>query len=306
MTTLIGALLIGATLGLLGSGGSAITVPILVYLIGHDAKVSIAESMAIVGAISFVGAIPKAFAKHVDWKSVIWFGIPAMAGTYIGAWLGGLSSDALQLTVFGVVVILAAILMLRKAFGKSAIEDLAGEAGNRRPFNLLCVTKITFEGVLVGILTGFVGVGGGFLIVPALLMLEKLPIKTAIGTSLVIIALKSAIGFGKYQFILAQQGLSVDLQTIVAFVLIGVAGCAIGQKLNTSMNQQSLKRVFAIFLVLIGAFVIIREGGKLWERPINKPSTSIQQTSTEPQLNLRFDFNQTIQDDQVSLRPSNG
>ena len=170
MTTLIGALLIGATLGLLGSGGSAITVPILVYLIGHDAKVSIAESMAIVGAISFVGAIPKAFAKHVDWKSVIWFGIPAMAGTYIGAWLGGLSSDALQLTVFGVVVILAAILMLRKAFGKSAIEDLAGEAGNRRPFNLLCVTKITFEGVLVGILTGFVGVGGGFLIVPALLM----------------------------------------------------------------------------------------------------------------------------------------
>ncbi len=272
MATLIGALLIGATLGLLGSGGSAITVPILVYLIGHDAKISIAESMAIVGLISLVGAIPKAAARHVDWKSVIWFGLPAMLGTYIGAWLGGLASDALQLTVFGVVVILAAALMLRNAFGARA-NDSDSQPQERRAHDWLCILKITCEGVLVGALTGFVGVGGGFLIVPALLMLERLPIRTAIGTSLVIIAMKSAIGFGKYQYILGSQGLSVDFQTIVAFALIGVAGCAVGQKLNTRMNQLSLKKVFAVFLVLIGVYVIFHEGGKLVGHPVNQPAT---------------------------------
>lgn len=123
MTTLIGALLIGLTLGLLGSGGSAITVPILVYLVGHGAKASIAESMAIVGIISFAGAIPKATTDLVNWNSVLWFGTPAMLGAYLGAWLGGLSSDSVQLTVFGVVIILAAVFMLKNAFGASNDTD---------------------------------------------------------------------------------------------------------------------------------------------------------------------------------------
>ena len=97
--TIIGALLIGITLGLLGSGGSALTVPVLVYFVGHDAKVSIAESMAIVGLICVVAAVPYARRKSVDWHSVIYFGVPGMAGTFAGAWLGGISSDALQLAV---------------------------------------------------------------------------------------------------------------------------------------------------------------------------------------------------------------
>ena len=262
MTTLIGALLIGTTMGLLGSGGSAITVPILVYLVGHDAKISIAESMAIVGIISLVGSIPKAAAKYVDWPSVIWFGLPAMAGTYVGAWLGGRASDALQLSVFGIIVIFAAIFMLRNAFSKSNNQPL-DEQPKRPPHNFLTVTKIVTEGMTVGMITGFVGVGGGFIIVPALMMLEKLPIRTAIGTSMIIIAMKSAIGFTKYHFILEAQGLSIDLQTIVVFSVIGLAGCAIGQKMNTKFHQATLKKIFAIFLVLIGGFVIIREGGKL-------------------------------------------
>ncbi len=282
MTTIIGALLIGATLGLLGSGGSAITVPILVYLVGHDAKVSIAESMAIVGAISLAGAIPKAIAGHIDWKSVIWFGIPAMLGTYLGAWLGGLATDALQLTVFGGVVILSAIVMMRKAFGSGPSEEKVIE---RRSHNLVSSLKIIGEGVLVGILTGFVGVGGGFLIVPALLMLEKLPIRTAIGTSLVIIALKSLIGFAKYQYILFELGLSVERETILVFSLIGVAGCAVGQRLNTKMNQRTLHKVFAVFLVLIGAFVIFRESGKLTDHQHQKSGNQLPSAVSGPNLN---------------------
>lgn len=274
MTILIGAFIVGITLGLLGSGGSAITVPILVYLVGHDAKVSIAESMAIVGIISMTGAFPKAMAKHVDWRSVIWFGIPGMAGTYLGAWLGGIASDALQLTVFGTVVIVAAIMMLRNAYSISMDESGRETAPPRKrdPASLL---KIISEGILVGALTGFVGVGGGFLIVPALLMLEKLPIRTAIGTSLVIIALKSAIGYAKYHYILSVQGISVDIQAIIVFSLIGMIGCAVGERLSTRMHHVSLKKAFAVFMVLIGVFVIYREGGKLLQQPSAR-ATSVQ------------------------------
>ena len=117
ITIIIGAIIVGLILGLLGSGGSAVMVPILVYLVGHDAKVSIAESMAIVGAISASGAVPFAISKQVNWQSVLLFGLPAMMGAFIGAWLGGLATDAIQLTVFGCVLLLAAGFMIKKAFG---------------------------------------------------------------------------------------------------------------------------------------------------------------------------------------------
>ena len=144
--TIVGALLIGITLGLLGSGGSTITVPILVYLVGHDAKISIAESMAIVGLISAVGAITFARSKQVNWTSVMLFGIPAMFGTYVGAYLGGLSSDAVQLLVFGVVLLLAAGIMLRKAFGRPRVDAASEESQHHRPEGLSRYFLVLFEG----------------------------------------------------------------------------------------------------------------------------------------------------------------
>ncbi len=265
MTTIIlGALLVGLTLGLLGSGGSTVMVPILVYLVGHDAKVSIAESMAIVGAISVAGAIPFTRAKQVHWRSVFVFGIPAMAGTFLGAYLGGLATDAMQLVVFGLVVLAAAALMIKKAFGKKSLaaDQKAEEAPLKNP-TMLGNIIIAIEGVAVGALTGFVGVGGGFLIVPALLIFAKLPMRMAIGTSLVIIVFKCIVGFAKYQSYLVNHDLSVDWQTIGIFSIVGVVGCLIGQQLNAKLNQRVLKQVFAVFLVLIGSFVIIREGSSL-------------------------------------------
>ena len=253
LTIIIGAIIVGLILGLLGSGGSAIMVPILVYLVGHDAKISIAESMAIVGAISLAGAIPYAKKKLINWNSVVLFGIPAMAGTFLGAWLGGLASDAVQLTVFGAVLLLSAGLMIRKAFGKEkAIE--AHESGERSPVTLLRGLLIVLEGIAVGTLTGFVGVGGGFLIVPALFILGKLPMRTAIATSLVIIVMKSLVGFLKYQQYLSAHDQSVDWATIAIFIGVGVGGCFFGQQLNSQLNQRALKQAFAIFLVFVGAF----------------------------------------------------
>ena len=273
ITVLLGATAIGLTLGLLGSGGSAITVPVLIYMVGHGTKQSIAESMAIVGMISVAAAIPYARSNHVDWRSVWSFGIPGMLGTFVGAWLGGMSSEALQLVVFGGVLIMAAYVMLRKpkplattlatpASAQSESKADAMDEAHRAP-----LWKVAVEGTIVGIVTGFVGVGGGFLIVPALVVFGRLPMRLAIGTSLVIIALKSAIGFAKYQQYLAAHEMSVNMQTIALFVFIGVVGSLIGKSINTRLNQAVLKRVFAVFLIVLGGFVIVREGRKLATSP---------------------------------------
>jgi len=254
----IGALIIGLTLGMLGSGGSALTVPVLVYLVGHTAKESIAEAMAIVGLISVVAALPYAKSKLIDWQSVWYFGIPGMLGTFIGAWLGGIVAESLQLVVFGGVLLAAAYLMLTNPQNENDGNDGDTVTIDRSP-----IWKIALEGTLVGVITGFVGVGGGFLIVPALVILGKLPMRLAIGTSLVIIALKAAVGFAKYQHYLLAHNSSVDGQTISVFVILGIVGSLIGRTINARLNQRVLQQVFAGFLLLIGGFVILHEGSKL-------------------------------------------
>lgn len=272
-----GALIVGVTLGLLGSGGSAITVPVLLYMVGHHAKVSIAESMAIVGGISVFASLPYAFAKQIHWRSVVYFGIPGMFGTFVGAWLGGMSLAAIQLIVFGFVLIAAAIAMFRnprKLTGK--VPDKEDES---EELPKVKIWKIAIEGSLVGVLTGFVGVGGGFLIVPALVILGRLPMKLAIGTSLVVIAIKSAVGFVKYQHDLTAHGLSIDWETVIIFTAIGIVASFIGKLINTRINQRVLKRVFAVFLVLIGTFVIVQQGRKILTPQEETTASEVQQAN---------------------------
>ena len=273
LSFLVGASLIGLTLGLIGSGGSAITVPVLVYLVGHGGKVSIAESMAIVGIISLVAAVPYGRKHQIDWHSVVYFGVPGMLGTYIGSWLGGLANELVQLMLFGFILLIAAASMLRRtqtvgdtqseqptfhAPSQSTETEAASSIAESTPTAL-----ILLEGMVVGLITGFVGVGGGFLIVPALVILGKLPMRLAIGTSLVIIAAKSAIGFWKYQHDLIQLNLSVDPNTIAIFASIGILGSLVGRLINAQLNQAKLQTLFAIFLIAIGSFVIAKEGHKL-------------------------------------------
>ena len=176
------ALAIGLTLGLLGSGGSILTVPVLVYLLGQPEKVAIAGSLAIVCAIALVGAVPYARQRLIDWRSVVLFGLPGMAGTWLGAWAAQFVSGALQLFVFALVMLAAAWSMFR--------APPAADGRGPRHAGL-----VVADGLAVGALTGFVGVGGGFLIVPALVLLGGLTIQRAIATSLLVIAMKSAAGF---------------------------------------------------------------------------------------------------------------
>ena len=171
-----GALAIGLSPGLLGSGGSILTVPVLIYLLGQPEKVAIAGSLAIVGTIAAFGSLPHIQAGRVNWRSVLLFGVPGMAGTYLGAWLALFVSGAFQLALFAVVMLVASVLMLRPL-------DYANASSAPR-----AVWKIGIDGLLVGVIAGLVGVGGGFLIVPALVLLGGLSVHAAVATGLVIIA----------------------------------------------------------------------------------------------------------------------
>ena len=240
----IGALLIGLSLGLLGSGGSILTVPVLVYLAGVSEKLAIAQSLAIVGGISLFGAIPYVLRRSVDWRSVVLFGIPGVLGTYAGAALSGYLSGTVQLLLFAGVMILAALMMFRPK--PEATEGT--ELEKRSPL------KIGAEGLSVGVLTGLVGVGGGFLIIPALVILGGLPMNLAVGTSLLIIAAKSFVGFYKYANMLGLE--NMDWTLIGVFTVIGVIGSFIGSTLSKRISNTALRKGFAVFLVVMGLYVM--------------------------------------------------
>ena len=281
---LLGALAIGVSLGLLGSGGSILTVPVLVYLVGQEEKTAIAGSLFIVGAIAAAGGLQFARKQMVDWRNVLLFGLPAMVGTYGGAFLGGLVSGLLQLMVFAWVMLLAAVLMFRPPKlkrGESADED--GEIRDRGDRH---AAKVIFDGLAVGVLTGFVGVGGGFLIVPALVLLGGLSMRLAVGTSLVIIALKSFTGFVKYIEVLHQLGLGLDWQVLLIISGVGVVGSFVGRAIGGKVPQQKLRRIFAGFLVIIGLLILWQSGTKMARDGGESPSAQALpvEASADPSL----------------------
>ncbi|QDU39353.1 Sulfite exporter TauE/SafE [Maioricimonas rarisocia] len=276
MSSVIGAILIGLTLGLLGSGGSILTVPVLVYLLGHQDKVAIAESLAIVGGIALAGMIPYARARLIDWRSVVLFGVPGMAGTYAGAWLARFVAGPVQLTLFAGVMLVSAGLMIRSP-GEREESDPATDEPHAHPYWM-----VVLEGLAVGILTGLVGVGGGFLIVPALVLLGGLPMRMAVGTSLVVVALKSFSGFAKYLGVLEGLEMSVDWRTIGLFLVIGIIGSFVGHSIGGRINQLALRRGFAVFLVAMGLFVLGREVPKLADATSGAPIDSHVSLQTLP------------------------
>lgn len=241
----LGAIAIGVSLGLLGSGGSILTVPVLLYLFDQPERVAIAGSLAIVGLIALAGAIPYILKKQTHWQSVVWFGIPGMIGTYGGAFFSQFVTGAVQLITFAVVMLMASFFMLKpkKEVALAKVEERKN-------------SKILLDGLLVGVLTGFVGVGGGFLIVPALVLLAGLSMHQAVATSLVIIFLKSFAGFYKYLDVLSQESLSLDWQVIGLVTILGILGSFSGNLIANKISGQKLKTGFALFLLPMAAFII--------------------------------------------------
>jgi uncharacterized membrane protein YfcA len=241
-----GAIAIGVSLGLLGSGGSIITVPVLVYLIGQDEKVAIAGSLFVVGSIALAGSLQYVRVGLVDWRNVLVFGIPGMAGTYLGAMIAAYVPGVMQLALFALVMLLASYMMLRPV----ALTDEKHEARE--------AWKIALDGLFVGAVTGLVGVGGGFLIVPALVLLGGIAIHKAVATSLVIIAMKSFSGFYKYLDVLDKQGLDLDWRTLFLVTGLGIVGSIAGARIAKRMPQQTLKKGFGFFLIAMGIYILAR------------------------------------------------
>ncbi|QKW35574.1 sulfite exporter TauE/SafE family protein [Actinomadura sp. NAK00032] len=240
--TLVAALAVGAALGLLGGGGSILTVPILVYVAGVDAKQAIAMSLFVVGATSLAAVLPHARARRVRWRTGLLFGGAGMAGAYAGGRLAAVIPAGVLLAAFALMMAVTAVAMLR---------DRPAPAGGHADRPLL---RILAEGATVGLVTGLVGAGGGFLVVPALVLLGGLSMPVAVGTSLLVIAMKSFAGLAGYL-----AGVHIDWSLTLAVTGAAVLGSIAGSRLAGRIDPQRLRQAFGWFVLVMAAFVLTQE-----------------------------------------------
>lgn len=255
----VGALIIGIVLGLIGGGGSILTVPVLVYLLSINPVTATAYSLFIVGSTSLVGAV-KNFSKGlVDLRTAVVFSIPAFISVYLTRKflvpaipeylfsVGNLdiTRDIAIMVFFAIIMLLASVSMIR---GRCMnCDDDTAEVKYNYPL-------IVLEGTVVGVLTGIVGAGGGFLIIPALVMLAKLPMKKAVATSLLIIAVKSLIGF-----IGDVENLDIEWTFLLLFTAFSVVGIFVGIWLSKFIEGSKLKKYFGWFTLIMGVYILIKE-----------------------------------------------
>jgi uncharacterized membrane protein YfcA len=242
VVVLVLSILIGVSLGLLGGGGSILTVPILTYVAGMSAKTAIASSLFVVGVTSAAGVVTHARAGRVRWRTGLVFGAAGMAGAYGGGQLAAFIPGRLLMIMFGLMMAATAIAMLRKP------RHITPRAGD------LPIGKVVGEGIVVGIVTGVVGAGGGFLVVPALVLLGGLPMQLAIGTSLVVIAMKSFAGLAGH---LAH--VAIDWPVTIAITVAAVIGSIIGGRLVERFPPAALRHGFGLFVIAMAAFVLVAE-----------------------------------------------
>lgn len=238
------AALVGVSLGLLGGGGSILTVPILTYVLGMEPREAIAASLFIVGTTSAVSMIGHARSGRVRWKSGALFGVAGMIGAFAGGLLGGIIPGVILMILFAIMMIVTATAMIR---GRK--DHGTGTGDHSRP-----ILRILIDGLLVGIATGLVGAGGGFLIVPALNLLGGLPMAVAVGTSLLVIAMKSFAGLGGYLF-----SVQLNWPIVTAFTATAIAGSFAGVALAGRIPERALRTGFGVFVLVMGAFVLIQE-----------------------------------------------
>lgn len=254
------ATLIGLSLGLIGAGGSILTVPVLVYLAHVDPVLATAYSLFVVGSTALVGGIQNHIKKLVDLRTALIFGVPSIVAVYATrAFIMPNIPDAIAidglfsvskgvgiLVVFAILMIATSVSMIRGNGKPKPAETTKKE----HHFGLVFA-----EGIGVGVLTGLVGAGGGFLIIPALVLLAGLEMKVAVGTSLLIIAMKSLIGFTGD----IQSGMPIDWPFLLTFTSFSVAGIFVGSWLNKFFDGQKLKQGFGWFVLAMGLYMIARE-----------------------------------------------
>lgn len=243
------AVLVGVSLGLLGGGGSILTVPILVYVMRVPPHEAIALSLLVVGSTSLAALVPHARARNVRWKTGVLFGTASMLGAFAAGKLARFVPAVALLIAFGAVMLASAVAMMR---GRAAPE--AGDDGREKRLAELPIAKIALEGLGVGAVTGFVGAGGGFLVVPVLVLLGRLPMRAAVGTSLLVIAMNSCAGVAGFA-----GSVRIDWTIAAAVTGAAVLGSVGGSALAGRVPQPLLRRGFAWFVVAMAVFVLSRE-----------------------------------------------
>ena len=256
------AILIGVSLGMVGSGGSILTVPVLVYLMGINPLLATTSSLFIVGTTSLVGGIKAYSKKQVDFRAVTEFGIPSIFSIFITRHyllpaipshlfsIGSIdiSRDIFLMILFAVLMLAASVSTIRNGIEKE--EDIVEAEKNRNNKTLVLV----LSGLLIGVVTGLLGAGGGFLIIPSLVLFLKLPMKTAVGTSLLIIAINSLFGF-----LFSLKQFEYNWVVLLSFTVLAIIGIFIGSRLSDKISGTSLKKGFGWFILVMGIYIIIRE-----------------------------------------------
>lgn len=244
------SLLIGVLLGLLGGGGSILTVPLFVYLLHIEPKTAIATSLVVVGVTSLAAIVNHARNGQVCWRTGLIFGGAGMVGAYGGGRLAAYIPGGVLLLLFAFIMFATAFAMLR---GRRQRSVEAGSIKALCPAELPLLA-IIFDGLVVGALTGLVGAGGGFLVVPALNLLGGLPMHAAIGTSLLVIAMKSFAGLAGYI-----AHVSIDLELVSIVTGSSILGSLLGGLLSRHVSGQALRRVFAVFVIAIACYLLYKE-----------------------------------------------
>lgn len=236
---------VGIALGLLGGGGSILTVPLLVYVAGLNAKEAIASSLFVVGVTSIVGLVSHARAGRVRWRTGLIFGGAGMVGAFLGGKVGVLLPGALLLIGFAIMMAITAVAMIR---GRKTIKEI--HHGD------LPVARVLVDGVVVGFVTGIVGAGGGFLVVPALALLGGLPMPVAVGTSLLVISMKSFAGFAGYA-----TSVQINWQVTLLVTAGAIVGAFIGSAAAGRVHPDRLRKGFGWFVLVMAVFILVQEIG---------------------------------------------
>ncbi|MGX1908390.1 sulfite exporter TauE/SafE family protein [Streptomyces phaeochromogenes] len=239
------SLLIGVSLGVLGGGGSILTVPILVYLAGMETKEAIATSLFVVGVTSAAGVVSHARAGRVRWRTGLLFGLAGMTGAYAGGRLAEFIPGTVLLLAFALMMIATAVAMIR-----------GRRQQPKKVHHELPVVHVLLEGIVVGLVTGLVGAGGGFLVVPALALLGGLPMTVAVGTSLLVISMKSFAGLAGYL-----ASVHIDWGFAALVTATAVVGSVIGGRLAGRIPQDALRKSFGWFVAVMGVFVLSQQTG---------------------------------------------
>ena len=235
--------LIGVSLGVLGGGGSILTVPILVYVAGMEPKEAIAASLFVVGVTSAAGAVSHARAGRVRWRTGLLFGTAGVVGAFLGGTLGGHLEGTLLLVAFALMMVATSVAMIR-----------GRKVDTSKRHAELPVFRVLLDGLVVGLVTGLVGAGGGFLVVPALALLGGLPMAVAVGTSLLVIAMKSLGGLAGYL-----SSVHLDWSLVIAVTVAAVVGSVVGGRLAGRIPEEALRKGFGWFVLVMGSFVLIQQ-----------------------------------------------